>query len=200
MRFYVDFDDCLCETGRAFSEMAARLFGKNVPYEEMRFFNLKDSFGLTDSEYEQLMIEGHRPEVLLSFEETCGALDTLNGWLDSGHEVTVITGRPLSAYEPSREWLDEHGLNRARLYCLNKYGRDAFIKNSDFNLELEDYYRMSFDYAIEDSSLAFRFFGHLPQLKVMVYDRPWNFGCDFPNDNYTRCKDWTQIRKTVALD
>ena len=33
MRFYVDFDDCLCETAKAFTEIATRLFGKNVPYE-----------------------------------------------------------------------------------------------------------------------------------------------------------------------
>ncbi len=52
-----------------------------------------------------------------------------------------------SVYEPSRIWLDEHGLKNARLYCLNKYGRDHFIKNSNSTLELEDYYRMKFDYA-----------------------------------------------------
>ena len=198
MKFYVDFDDCLCETGRAFSGMALKLFGKDVPYENMRFFNLQDSFGLTDAEYEKMMIEGHRPEVLLSFEETYGASQMLNEWIDKGHEVLIITGRPLSAYEASRRWLDEHGLNRAGLFCLNKYGRDSFIKNSEFNLELEDYYRMKFDYAIEDSTLAFRFFEHMPDLKVMVYDRPWNRGCEFPNANYTRCTDWTHIRKMVG--
>ena len=39
MRFYIDYDDCLCETARAFVEIAARLFGKHVPYEKVRFFN-----------------------------------------------------------------------------------------------------------------------------------------------------------------
>ncbi len=70
MKIYVDFDDCLCETGRAFTRIVERLFGKAVPYEKMHFFNLQDSFGLTDDEYEIMMIEGHRPEVLLSFDET----------------------------------------------------------------------------------------------------------------------------------
>jgi len=31
MRIYVDFDDCLCETARSFSELAAKMFGKDVP-------------------------------------------------------------------------------------------------------------------------------------------------------------------------
>ncbi|MCR5109262.1 MAG: 2-dehydropantoate 2-reductase [Lachnospiraceae bacterium] len=197
MNIYVDFDDCICETARAFTEIAERLFGKKVPYEQIRDFNLRKSFGLTESEYEQMMLEGHRPEILLSYEETPGACATLNEWIDRGDEISVITGRPSSAYEASRRWLDEHGLSRAKLYCLNKYGRDSFIRNSDFNLELEDYYSMSFDYAVEDSPMAFRFFEHLPELKVMVYNRPWNQECEFPTANFCRCSDWNRIREQV---
>ena len=197
MRIYVDYDDCLCETARAFTGIAKELFGKTVPYEDVRFFNLQESFELSDEQYEELMREGHRGEVLLSYEETPMASETLNEWVVKVNEVSIITGRPKSAYEASREWLDRHGLGRIKLYCLNKYGRDAFIKNSEFSLELEDYYKMSFDYAVEDSPMAFKFFDHLPDLKVMVYDRPWNRDHLFPGDNYIRCFDWGQIKEQV---
>ncbi len=59
-----------------------------------------------------MMIEGHKPEVLMSYDETPGAVKVVNGWIDDGHEVSVITGRPYSAYEPSRIWLDHHGIDR----------------------------------------------------------------------------------------
>ena len=199
LKIYVDYDDCLCETARKFTGIAKKLFGETVPYDEVRFFNLQDTFRLTDEEYEHLMIEGHREEVLLSYEETPGASEVLNEWLEKGHEISIITGRPQSAYEASRRWLDEHDLSRVPLFCLNKYGRDAFIKDSEFGLELEDYYRMKFDYAVEDSPMAFQFFDHLPELKVMVFDRPWNQECVFPNGNYHRCFNWNQIRELVSL-
>ena len=198
MKIYVDYDDCLCETARAFTGIAARLFGKNVPYEEVHFFNLQDTFRLTDEEYMELMKEGHLPEVLLSYEETPGASRVIGEWMDRGHEVRIITGRPYSSYEPSRRWLDEHGLGRVPLYCLDKYGRDSFIKNSDFNLELKDYYDMKFDLAVEDSPAAFSFFDHLPDLKVMVFDRPWNKACELP-ERYVRCSDWEHIRMNAGL-
>ena len=51
MNIYVDFDDCLCETGRYFPGLVAKLFGKNIPYEEMRYFDLQESFSLTDEQY-----------------------------------------------------------------------------------------------------------------------------------------------------
>ena len=197
MNIYIDFDDCLCETARYFSGLAARMFGKDVPYSEVMFFDLKKSFSLTDDQYRELMIEGHRPEVLMAFEETPGASVTINSWIEKGYDVSIITGRPFSAYEPSREWLDRHGLERVRMYCLNKYGRENFLNNSGFSLEIGDYYKMHFDLAVEDSPHAFRFFEHLPELKVLVYDRPWNRNCELPGENYRRCSGWEEIEKLV---
>ncbi len=198
MNFYIDYDDCLCETGRALARLADDMFRKNVPYEEMRYFNLQQAFDLTDEQYEQLLIKAHEPEMLLSFEETPGASAVINGWISEGHEVSVITGRPCSSYEPSRAWLDRHGLQRVRLYCLDKYGRESAVKNSAFRLDPDDFFRMKFDFAVEDSPLAFRFLDHLPQLQVMAFDRPWNRETPFPNRNYRRCHDWKMIRDRVA--
>ncbi len=197
MKIYVDYDDCLCETARSFSKLALEMFNIDVPYEKIRYFELDKSFNLNEEQFEQFMIRGHQPEVLLSYEETPGASRVINELIAMGHEVSIITGRPFSTYEPSRQWLDNHGLKDVRLYCLNKYGRDSFIRNSDFNLELEDYYRMKFDFAIEDSPKAFKFFDHLPDLRVLVFDRPWNRECEFPNENYTRCSGWDTIERTL---
>ncbi len=199
MNIYIDFDDCLCETARYFSDLVYELFRKYVPYENIKFFNLQKSFSLTDEQYEYLMLEGHRPERLLAYEETPGSSEIVNQWLDKGYHVSIITGRPYSSYTTSRTWLDQHGFERVEMYCLNKYGRDTFIKNSDFNLELDDYYKMHFDYAIEDSPSAFKFFNHLPELKVLVFNRPWNRDCEFPNDGYRHCTDWEMINELVTF-
>ena len=109
MNIYIDFDDCLSESGRAFGQLAADLFGKNVPYDEIRYFNLQQAFDLTDEQYDELLIRGHEPDFLLSFEEAPGASSVINEWLSQGHNVSIITGRPFSSYEPSRAWLDSHG-------------------------------------------------------------------------------------------
>ena len=197
MNIYVDFDDCLCETARAFSDIALEMFNIDVPYEKMRYFNLQMAFGLDDEQYDALLRKGHEPEVLLGFDETPGAVAVLNEWIEKGNNVSIITGRPFGSFEPSREWLDEHGLKNVKLYCLDKYGRENFMKISDFSLKLEDYYKMKFDVAVEDSPTAFKFFNHLPDIKVMVFDRPWNKDAEFPGENFTRCYDWESIRERV---
>ena len=143
LSIYVDFDDCLCETARHFSGLVADMYGVDVPYESINFFDLKKSFSLTKEQYDHMMEIAHQPGVLLTYEETPGAIETVNDWIDKGYDVTVITGRPYSAYEASREWLDRHGLERVKLYCLNKYGRMRlnYLKennNLEFKRELTD--------------------------------------------------------------
>ena len=196
MKIYVDFDDCLCETARNFTELAKELFGITVPYEDVKHFDLKESFGLDDKEYEELMRKGHTQEVLLSYEETPGASLALNELMDLGHTVCVVTGRPDKTYPQSRRWLDEHGLKRAELYFLNKYGRDLFYQNGSYNLDLNDFYRMDFACAIEDSPLAFPYLDHFPGIRVMVFDRPWNRECEL-RTNYKRIENWEEIKKNL---
>lgn len=193
MKIYVDFDDCLCETAAYFTILAKELFGIDVPYEQVRFFNLRSSFHLDDAQYDVLMRAGHKPEHLLAYEETPGACEMLNRWVDEGHEVSVITGRPFDSYEPSRAWLDEHHLERLPLFCVDKYGRETFNRDFTYSMTLEQLYRLRFDFAVEDSPAAFEHVMQFEQCKIAVFDRPWNIQAKLPNDRFVRCKDWQEI-------
>ena len=195
---YVDFDDCLCETARYFSRLVASLYGLDVPYEKIKYFNLQKSFSLSDEKFENMMIKAHEPEELLSYEETPGAVETINEWINEGHNVKIITGRPSSAFDASRKWLNKHVLERTEFFCLNKYGRSSFIKGSKFTLELENYYKMPFDFAVEDSPAAFKFFEHLENLKVLVFDRPWNQEVELKGEKSKRCFNRNMIKDSVT--
>lgn len=193
MKIYIDFDDIICETAEYFTKIAKELFGIDVPYRQVQFFNLQKSFDLSDAQYDELMEAGHTPENLLNYEETGGASRTINKWVDEGHEVFIITGRPFNSYEPSRTWLDEHQLERVPLFCVDKYGRETFGQDFIYNMTLEQLYSMTFDFAIEDSPAAFEHVLHFEKCKVAVFDRPWNRQVELPNDNFVRCGGWQEI-------
>lgn len=193
MKIYIDFDDVICETAKYFTKIAKELFDIEVPYRQIQFFNLQKAFDLSDSQYDELMKAGHIPENLLKYEETVGASETINKWVDEGHKVSIITGRPFDSYEPSRTWLDEHQLERIPIFFVDKYGRETFNQECTYNLTLEKLYSMTFDFAIEDSPAAFEHVLHFEQCKVAVFDRPWNRQSEFPNDRFVRCLDWKEI-------
>lgn len=195
MKIYIDFDDVICETAKSFSQIAKELFDIDVPYREVQFFNLQKSFDLDSEQYDELMRVGHLPEKLLAYEETLGASKIINKWIDDGQEVCVITGRPFQSYEPSREWLDKHNLERVPLLCVDKYGRESFNQDCTYSLTLSELYEMKFDLAIEDSPAAFEHVLHFEDCRIAVFDRPWNHNADLPNSNFIRCNGWEEIYK-----
>ena len=195
MKIYIDFDDVICETGRYFTKIAKNLFGIDLPYSQVQFFNLKKAFDLDESQYNQLLREGHTVENLLAYEETPGAVKTINKWIDDGHEVSVITGRPFDAFKPSRKWLDDHGLNRVPLFCVDKYGRESFNQDCSYSMTLAELYERTFDFAIEDSPAAFEHVLHFENCQIAVFNRPWNVNEKLPNDRFTRCECWHDIEK-----
>jgi len=133
------------------------------------------------------------PENLLNYEETPGASEAINKWVDQGHEVFIITGRPFNSYEPSRQWLDEHHLERVPLFCVDKYGRETAKQDYRYNMTLAELYNMTFDFAVEDSPAAFEHVMHFDNCRIAVFDRPWNSRAELPNDRFVRCKDWQEI-------
>ena len=193
MKIYIDFDDVICETAKNFSKLAREMFQIERPYEEICYFDLRKAFELSEEQYDRLMEEGHKREVLLSYEETPGASETIQKWFNEGHDVRIITGRPFSAYEPSRKWLDDHGLSRIPLYCVDKYGRGNAAQKCDFGLSLNELYQMTFDLVVEDSPNAFEHILHLGNCTTAVFDRPWNRFAAFPNERFIRCSGWAEI-------
>lgn len=193
MKIYIDFDDVICETALYFTKIAKELFNIDLPYSEVQFFNLKKSFNIDDDQYKELMVAGHLPENLLAYEETPDASQVINKWVDAGHDVKIITGRPFDSYEPSRKWLDNHGLQRVPLFCVDKYGRENFNQDVSYSMTLAELYGMTFDFAIEDSPAAFEHVTHFANCTVAVFNRPWNKAAELPGDNFVRCNGWQEI-------
>ena len=193
MKVYIDFDDVICETGRYFTKIAKDLFGIDLPYNQVQFFNLQKAFDINEEQYDLLMKEGHTPENLLAYEETPGASRMINKWVDEGHEVSIITGRPFDSYEPSRKWLDQHGLERVPLFCVDKYGRETFNQDCSYSMTLADLYSLTFDFAIEDSPAAFEHVMHFEDCVIAVFERPWNVKEKLPNSSFVRCSGWEAI-------
>lgn len=197
MRVYIDFDDVICETGRYFSILAKELFDIDLPYAQVQFFNLQKAFDINEEQYNELMRAGHTVENLLAYEETPGASETINKWIDEGHDIKIITGRPFDSYEPSRKWLDDHNLKRAPLFCVDKYGRESFNQDCTYSMKLAELYEMTFDFAIEDSPAAFEHVLHFDNCKIAVFNRPWNVKEKLPNDQFVRCENWREIDRLL---
>lgn len=176
MRIYIDFDDVLCETARHLSDMARDLFARDVPYEAISVFNLKEAFALSDAEIEALMEQAHDTDFLSQLTPAPGGLEAVRALEARGHELAIVTGRPASSHDGSRAWLCKHGLAHLDIIYFDKYGRapERPPDGAPPTLSRADFEKLHFDVAIDDAPTALDLLAHRANCTVIVYNRPWN--------------------------
>lgn len=151
-RIYVDIDDVLCETGKAYPNLLETHFGKSATFASMHAFDLGVSFSLKPDELQRLLALAHEDDVLKQLRAVPGARKGLDQFRSMGYDIAIVTGRPPSTEEATRWWLQKQRMPHQQLIFVDKYGRadpDAF---DDRVVTLEGLRGMTFSYAVEDSS------------------------------------------------
>lgn len=193
---YIDIDDVLAESTRACVNMARELFGREVDYESIHTFDLRESFGFTQEELDRFFDAFHRPDVLLSFEPIPGAIPVLEDWAAKGIPICVVTGRLASSYDASLEWLNRCSIPFDSLVMVDKYAR-LNVDNGGA-VSLDQLSEMTFQLAIEDSLEMATFLSAEMGIPVLLFDRPWNQTA-VVDDGIRRCVDWPHVKEVVEL-
>lgn len=193
---YIDMDDVLCESNETFLTVLEKRFNKKVHYDQITTFDLKQSFGLTDEEFNDFFDLIHEPEEMIQHKPVQGAKALLDTWDEKGYRINILTGRPVAAQPVSLEWLDKHQFKYHDFSIVDKYQRDASKGASAMTLDALS--QMSFDLAIEDSGQMASFLSEEMNTPVALLDRPWNRSFDF-NEKVHRCKDWSQIKAQFEI-
>lgn len=191
---YVDMDDVLCQTGRHLLIILEREFGKQVAYQELATFDLGQAYGLQPHELNYLLDIAHRPDELLSMQPIDDAQRVLQQWQTAGYEIAIVTGRPPSATEPSREWLDRYQMPHQTFLSVDKYGR--FGTENTNGITLAELATRQFCWAIEDSLSMANYVAQEMATPVALLDRPWNQATPL-HPQIRRCQDWRQIARAL---
>ncbi|MDA1044757.1 MAG: hypothetical protein O3C57_05980 [Verrucomicrobia bacterium] len=194
-RIYIDFDDVLCETALAFTHIVRAEFGRAVHFDDILSFNLWESFSLSQEEYERLMALGHEDTFLAALKPLPGVRQVLQEWVAAGFQISVVTGRPPSCVQVSRDWLRQHDFPVHDTVFVDKYGRNPA---GDGSVSPGQLAHMDFALAIEDAPAMASFIRDHTAFPLVVYDRPWNrsflTGDASPTaGNATRAMSWTDI-------
>lgn len=198
MRIYVDFDDVLCETARHLAGLARDMFGRQVAYESIAVFDLRQAFALSAAEIDELMERAHRTEFLAGIAPVPGGVEAVSALAGRGHDLVVVTGRPATSHDGSSAWLRKHGLGSLALLHVDKYGRAAteVTACTPATLDAAEFAQVSFDVAVEDSPAALDLLAPRGDCAVIVYDRPWNRGYRHAA-NMRRAASWREIVEMI---
>jgi uncharacterized HAD superfamily protein len=201
-RIYVDIDDVLSQTIESLIELLERLHDRRVVLSDVEHFDLEKSFLLESHEIGPFMEEAHTDAMIESIDPTEGAAETLELWVDAGHRVSLVTGRPPATNPASLRWLETHGLRHESLHHLDKWNRPDWNREGLPALGFEEIGRFGFDFAVEDSlDTAVRLVEEF-EIPVALMDRPWNRGVSSISSrtmgSMVRCRDWREIHKAFG--
>jgi uncharacterized HAD superfamily protein len=189
-RIYVDLDDVISRTTDTYSAVIEQEFGIQVRFEDLTCFDLKLSFNLTDREYRHFFDRIHQPDMLMGFEPVPGARKMLARWIDAGHRVDIVTGRPPSARDVSLSWLDRQKIAYTEFIMVDKYNRTG--TDHPGVISKTQLSNCQYDLAVEDSLETARFLAEHMDVPVLLYDRPWN-ACPAGHPGIIRVASWQDI-------
>lgn len=192
---YVDFDDVLSETTLAFSQILKREYGREVGIEQITSFNFQEAFGLTPKEFDYLFDLIHRPEEILKFDPVEGAIEVLKDWAFQGYKVAIVTGLLTSTYETSLEWLSSHRVPYDSFIMVDKYSRPA--TDHTVAISMDALSAMKFCLAVEDSLSMAEYISQNMDIRVALFDRPWNRGKGL-NGKIERYTGWGRIGPLIT--
>jgi uncharacterized HAD superfamily protein len=196
-RIYVDLDDVLSETARAFLTLLEKEFGKTVAFDEITDFDLGKSFGLDADELARFMHLGHQPKILRGLRPIGGAIEGVNALYAMGYQIDVITGRPPATAEVSKAWLTDHRIPYHRLTFVDKYNHRGWYTPHPSAITLDELTRLDFCFAVEDSAAMALFLAGRLELPVALLERPWNQQITASDPKHLalieRCADWGEI-------
>ena len=193
---YVDLDDVIAATVKAFIAIVKREFGKTVVNEQITDFNLKKSFALTQQEYDHLFDVAHRPEEILKMDTIDGAVEVLSAWSKEGHEISIVTGRLTSTHDSSLEWLANHNVPYNTFTIVDKYDRPNM--DPKIAVTLDQLSEMKFSLAVEDSAAMAVYLSNDMNTPVALLDRPWNRKIRL-NANVNRYPAWEDLKDSVVF-
>lgn len=201
VRLYVDLDDVLCETARAFLRVLERRHGRRLELEDLTEFDLGRTLGLETGELDRFLAEVHRPEVMGELEPVSGALETLRSWRRHGWEIVVVTGRPPSARPVSERWLVRHAVPHDGLLFVDKYGHSSAWAGDGDAVAPAALAAEGFALAVEDAPKMALFLATELDTRVLLLDRPWNRSGDLEAataGRLERCIGWSEVALRVG--
>ncbi len=194
MRIAIDIDEVLVDFLGAFLEHHNRNFGTNYRREDFHAFGMH--FTMTE-DLETIVSRLHAFNDTDEFKNILpmpDAIEAINR-LAENHELVVVSSRPETIHDASREWVTQHFRGKFSSFHFSSHPHVArAAKQTKADLcEL-----VKADYMIEDA------LDHaLPcaqrGIKVLLFDTPWNQQAEMTL-NMTRVHSWPEIVDVIEAN
>jgi uncharacterized HAD superfamily protein len=190
MRIGIDFDDVIVDFAGALIRHYNPILGKEFSRSQNKSFHIENMWECSKEEAQKRIrayYTYYQPEHLSIFE---GAQEAISQ-LKQNHELVIITGRPRTVENKTRQTIEEHFPGMFEGIHFTDYGfhddatrtKAAYCKRLKLNLFIDDHHAWVEQIANEG-------------IETLLFDAPWN-QVKISHPKITRVHSWNEISKHV---
>jgi hypothetical protein len=194
-KWLIDYDSTLCDTQAEYIKRMNERFG--TQYTKDNFATWSAPLEVRPEHYKWLWSE----ECFLNedFQRTPppveGAIEGFKALLNAGHDAMIVSDRPASLFEVTRDWLDRQGLEFVRLYfSRHKHSLNGQTEGLT-KIQVAWYNKLT--HVVEDAPHHAKAFSAKPYMeRIYLLDKPYNQGIE--HEKITRVDTWEDIVRGVT--
>lgn len=172
----IDIDGTMTYSGY-FLPYLNEYFGKNIGYEDLRQYDFRDIYGVTEDDLREFFTNKGK-NLIFNVDMLEGAKDTVIE-LSQKHNVWIITARRPESHKQTKRWLYDNGLGDIELITLGTPNKLEKATELGCEIFIEDHPNASVDIATAG-------------IKLYLVDAPYNKESN--HENITRVHNWEEIR------
>lgn len=192
MKIAIDLDGVLGDVARSFLNWYNQEHKTKWTFEDMVDCSFATSMSITPEEERQAVRSFWKSDGFKQMSVIEGASTAIEKLIKQ-HELYVVTARSEEIGEVTRAWINKYFPDKfAKIVLTNQYMmHDSGQEKGDICREL------GCEILIDDSTINMES-GWKNNLKLIIFDRPWNSYHKLP-DSVVRVKNWDEVIKAVEL-
>lgn len=174
-----DIDDTIADGVGFFVPKLNSFFNRDVKLSDVdgRFC---DVYGIPQIEIDEFF-KSFGNDIFKNLETLPKVVDFINEWYDKGHQIIIITARPLEAKEVTVKWLSEKGIKYHEIFFDEE--KSQLAKEKKIELFIDDH-----PIVVEAMFKA--------EIKTIFMDIPKNRK-NFTSEGIYRVKNWDEAYLTI---
>ena len=185
----VDLDDVLMDFNTGLCTFHNARYGTSLVRENLISYALEETWGCDREEAVRRVREFYHSSEHFTTQPILGAVEVIRELQDAGRTIAVITSRPESISIQTYSWLERHFPSLVG----NVHFASHFFHQETKITKVEICQKLGIEIFIDDAPF------HVESVatvvgQVLLFDAPWNRGCDFTLPNIQRVDSWDEIR------